>query len=151
MDNFNGNSFGSRLHKQRSRMLHFNQRNLHLPELHGASHATFDTPHMFVPDKASIITDHEVRLLDEITTAPVKQLNAVKSQVMASQQTLDVDSLLHAHYTSLHRERVILALGNYYVPMCGCSSHHSLLLLTFLFMPQIFTLFFSAHTSNPKR
>jgi len=36
-----------------------------LPELHGDSHATFDTPHMFVPDKASVITDHEVRLLDE--------------------------------------------------------------------------------------
>ena len=49
-----------------------------LPELHGDSHATFDTPHMFVPDKASIITDHEVRLLDEITTAPVKQLDAIK-------------------------------------------------------------------------
>jgi len=60
---------------------------------------------MYVPDKASIITDHDVRLLDEITTAPVKQLNAVKSQFMASQQTLDVDSLLHAHYASLHRER----------------------------------------------
>jgi len=76
-----------------------------LPELHGDSHTTFDTSHMFVPDKASIITDHEVRLLDEIMTAPVKQLNAVKSQVMASQQTMDFDSLLHAHYTSLHRER----------------------------------------------
>ena len=60
---------------------------------------------MFVRKKASIIIEHEVRLLNEITTAPVKQLNAVKSQVMASQQTLDVDSLLHGHYTSPHRER----------------------------------------------
>jgi len=76
-----------------------------LPELHGDSHATFVTPDMFVPDKASIITDHEVRLLDEITTAPVKQLDAIQSQSMASQQSLDVDSLLHAHYTSLHRKR----------------------------------------------
>ena len=74
-----------------------------LPELHGASHAPFDTPNMFVPDKASFITVHKVRLLDEIMTAPVKQINTVKSQVMASQQTLDIDSLMNAHYT-LHRE-----------------------------------------------
>ena len=73
-----------------------------LPELYGAFQTTFDTPHMYVPDKIQI-TDHEVRLLEE--TAPVKQLDAVKSQDMASQRTLDGDSLLHAHYTFLHRER----------------------------------------------
>jgi hypothetical protein len=70
---------------------------------------------------------------------------------MASQHTLDVDSLLHAHYTSLtSRTTVILALGNYYVLMCSCNNRHSLLLLTFLFMPQIFTLLSSAHTAKPK-
>ena len=75
MDNFNGTLSGAGfINKTTVCSILTNEMDT-LPELHGDSHVTFETPHMFVPDKASIITDHEVRLLHEITTAPVKQLN----------------------------------------------------------------------------
>ena len=103
---------------------------------------------MFVPDKASIITDHEVRLLEELTTA--RQTTWCNKLTSHGITTNTRWWFIVAHnYTSLHRW-VILALGNYYVLMCSCNNRHSSLILTFLFMPQIFTLFFSAHTSNPK-
>jgi hypothetical protein len=55
-----------------------------LPELHGASQATLDAPHMYLPDKTSFIASHEMWLLEDITPAEIKRLNYINSIVMAS-------------------------------------------------------------------
>lgn len=76
-----------------------------LPELHGSSQATLDTPHMHLPDKISIIASHETPLLEYITSAEIKRLNDINSQAEESPQTLDVDSLIHVQNTILRPEQ----------------------------------------------
>lgn len=62
---------------------------------------TLDTPHLYLPDKIPVIVDQEVQALQEIIPAEIMQLDDIKSHVMAPQQVLDVDSLLHIRQTSL--------------------------------------------------
>jgi len=49
-----------------------------LPELHGASQATLDPPHLYLLDKISIIASHEIRLLEYITTGRNKAAHRYK-------------------------------------------------------------------------
>jgi len=76
-----------------------------LPELHKTSETTLNTLHLYVPEKISIVTEHETQILEKISPELIQQLNYVKSRVMASPRNLDVDSIVHVHYASLQRER----------------------------------------------
>jgi hypothetical protein len=76
-----------------------------LPELHKTSEATLNTLHLYVPEKISVVTDHETRILEKISLELIQQLNDVKSRVMASPRNLDVDSTVHVHHASLQQER----------------------------------------------
>jgi hypothetical protein len=70
-----------------------------LPELYESTHAMLDNPHVYLPPKSSIVSHHEVKLLEEITPTEIR-LDAIKSQVMSSPHTYDVESLFHAHTIS---------------------------------------------------
>jgi len=76
-----------------------------LPELHKTSETSLNTLHLYVPEKMSIVTDHETQILEKISPELIQQLNDVKSRVMASPRNLDVDSIVHVHHASLQRER----------------------------------------------
>jgi hypothetical protein len=85
---------------------YFSTNEMHtLPELHETSGASLNTPHLYVPEKISIVTSHETHILDKLSPEWTQNLNDVKSRIMASPRTLDVDSILHVHHTSLQRER----------------------------------------------
>ena len=76
-----------------------------LPELYENSGTTLNTLHLYVPEKTSIVTSHERQILEKISPDFTQQLNDVKLRVLASPRTLDVDSIVHIHHTSLQRER----------------------------------------------
>jgi len=76
-----------------------------LPELHKTSEANLHTFHLYVPEKISIVTDHETQILDKLSPELIQQLNDVKSRVMTSPRNLDVDSIVHVHHASLQQER----------------------------------------------
>ena len=66
-----------------------------LPELHGKTQSAISSTHIYVPDKISIVADHEIPLIKQLLPAEVKQLEEVKSKVMVPSQSFDVDSLFH--------------------------------------------------------
>jgi hypothetical protein len=50
-----------------------------LPELHETSGASLNTPHLYVPEKISIVTSHETQILEKLSPDWTQQLNYVKS------------------------------------------------------------------------
>jgi hypothetical protein len=54
------------------------------PELHKTSETTLNILHVYVPEKISIVTDHEAQILEQISPELMQQLDDVKSRVMAS-------------------------------------------------------------------
>jgi len=48
-----------------------------LPELHKTSETTLNTLHLYVPEKISIVTDHETQLLEKISPELIQQLNDI--------------------------------------------------------------------------
>ena len=74
-----------------------------LPELHGKTQSAVSSTHIYVPDKISIVADHEIPLIKELLLAEVKQLEDVKSKVMVPSQSFDVDSLFHIKQATLHQ------------------------------------------------
>jgi hypothetical protein len=76
-----------------------------LPELHETSETTLNTLHLYVPEKISIVDSHETQILKKISPELIQQLNDVKSQVMVLPCTLDVDSNVHVHHTSLQQDQ----------------------------------------------
>jgi len=73
-----------------------------LSELHKTSEATL---HPYVPEKISIVTDHETQILEKLSPELIQQLESVKSRVMASPRNLDVDNIVHVNHVSLQQER----------------------------------------------
>ena len=45
-----------------------------LPELHGKTQSAVSSTHIYVPDKISIVADHEIPLIKELLPPEVKQL-----------------------------------------------------------------------------
>ena len=62
-----------------------------LPELHGEIQPTISSTPIYIPDKISIVSDHVIPLIKEISPAEVKQLDDMKSKVMVPSQSFDVD------------------------------------------------------------
>jgi len=76
-----------------------------LSELHKTSEATLHTLHLYVPEKISIVTDHEKQILVKLSPKLIQQLDGVNSRVMATPRNLDVDKIVHARHVSLQQER----------------------------------------------
>jgi hypothetical protein len=76
-----------------------------LPEIHGEMHSTIDTTRFHIPDKISVIADHEIPLIKEITPGEVARLDHIKSKVMVPSQTFDVNSLNHINQATLRQGR----------------------------------------------
>jgi hypothetical protein len=77
-----------------------------LPDLQGDFQVTPDAPHLYVPDKVTVIADHERKLLEEIITPPdVARLDEVVSKLNVPHQVADIGSLFHAHAASINREQ----------------------------------------------
>jgi hypothetical protein len=76
-----------------------------LPELHKTSETTLNTLHLYVPEKISIVTEHETQILEQIPPEVTQHLDDVKSCVMASPRILDIDNIVHVHHASLQQQR----------------------------------------------
>jgi hypothetical protein len=76
-------------------------------KLHTASTARdfWNTLHLYVPEKISIIDNQETQILEKISPELIQQLNDIKSPVMAPPRTLDLDSITRVHRTSLQRDQ----------------------------------------------
>jgi hypothetical protein len=72
-----------------------------LPELQGSSQPGLDAPRFHLPDKLSVDANAQSSVAPESMPAELTQLDDVLTQLQAQRQTLDVDSLLHVHQTSL--------------------------------------------------
>jgi hypothetical protein len=59
-----------------------------------------DTPHVFLPDKVPIISQHQSHHLQELTMPTLQALGNLQSRLATPLHTIHVDSLLHLHHTS---------------------------------------------------
>ena len=75
------------------------------PKLHGTTQTKVNVPTLHLPDSITVVMDFELQQLKDIPPLETHQLNDVHDRVIASLQTCDVESLLHAHQTSLFQER----------------------------------------------
>jgi hypothetical protein len=64
-------------------------------------HSTIDTTHFHIPGKISVIADHEIPLIKEITPEEFARLYDIKSKVLAPSQTFDANSLFHINQATL--------------------------------------------------
>ena len=72
-----------------------------LPDLQGTSRTEMHPSHFYIPDRLSIVAQHEVKLIEEA----VEQLNEIKTKLTETQLMYDLDSLIHTHRTSLHQRQ----------------------------------------------
>jgi hypothetical protein len=68
-------------------------------------HSTIDTTLFHIPDKISVIADHEIPLIKEITPAEVAPLDNIKTKVMVPSQSFAVNSLHHINQAALRQGR----------------------------------------------
>jgi hypothetical protein len=62
--------------------------------------AELAAPKFYLPDKNSILSNHETQKLEEIIPTDTRALDEIRSQVTAPGQILDIDPLLRAHHSS---------------------------------------------------
>jgi len=120
-----------------------------LPELHETSETTLNTPHLYVPEKISIVTNYGTQILEKISAELIQQLNdGVTSNGTPTHLRRRYDCTRTPRFTAA-RAAVILAFDNYYDCMHNYDQRNPLLLPTFLFIPQHLNLLFYTQTSNP--
>jgi hypothetical protein len=56
------------------------------PELHGVTQAKLAAPKFYLPDKNSILSNHETQQLEEIIPTDTRALDEIRSQVTAPRQ-----------------------------------------------------------------
>jgi hypothetical protein len=75
-----------------------------------------DTPHIFLPDKVAIISQHESHQLQELKMRTLQTLENLQSRLATPLHAIDVDSLLHVDHTSrksqteIHWHKIVLIL-----------------------------------------
>jgi len=80
---------------------HLSTENLHIyPTLRGSMQTELHTPHVFLPDKVPIISQHESHQLQELTPPTLQAPESLQSYLATPLHSIDVDSLLHMHQTS---------------------------------------------------
>jgi hypothetical protein len=80
---------------------HVSTKDLHNnPTLRGSMQTELDTPHIFLPDTATIISQYESHQLQELTMPTLQALDNLQSRLVTPLHAIDVDSLLHLHHTS---------------------------------------------------
>jgi hypothetical protein len=52
-----------------------------LPELHGVAHANIDAPAVYVPDSLSVLSAHELSLVEAALTSEVNELDQLKDHL----------------------------------------------------------------------
>jgi hypothetical protein len=75
-----------------------------LPDLQGNFQVTPDAPQLYVPEKVTVVADHELQLLEEAVPPDGKRLDEVVFKLKVPHQVADIGSLLHVHIASLNRE-----------------------------------------------
>ena len=80
---------------------HVSTEDLHMyPTLLGSMQTELNTPHIFLPDKVPIISQHESHQLPELKIPTLQALDSIQSLLATPLHSIDIDSLLHMHQTS---------------------------------------------------
>ena len=74
------------------------------PDLLGMTQAKFDAPKVYLPENVSVITDYEIKQLQDVPQSQLQELDNIRSRVMAHRKALHDDSLLHIKRTSSLQE-----------------------------------------------
>jgi len=77
------------------------------PTLRGSMQTELNTPHIFLPDKVPIISQHESHQLQELTMPTLQALDSIQSHLASPLHSIDIDSLLHMHQTSRNSQTEI--------------------------------------------
>jgi len=77
------------------------------PTLRGSMQTELNTPHIFLPDKVPIISQHESHQLQELTMPTLQALDSIRSHLTTPLHSIDIDSLLHIHQTSRNSQTEI--------------------------------------------
>jgi hypothetical protein len=114
---------------------HVSTEDLHIyPTLCGSMQTELDTPHIFLPDKVPIISQHESYQLQELKMPTLQTLENLQSHLATPLHAIDVDSLLHVDHTSRKSQTeirwhkivlmlitIILLIGLLYFLICSHS------------------------------
>jgi len=63
--------------------------------------------HLYIHDKLSIVADHEIPLLGQITPKEIQQIDEMKSQVTTHAESFQVNSLFNPRQVSLYQKQRI--------------------------------------------
>jgi hypothetical protein len=74
-----------------------------LPSLQGDFQASPDATHLYVPDKVTLVADHELQLLEKALPPDVRRLDDIAASLQTP-QTVDMGSLLHFQTASVNSE-----------------------------------------------
>jgi hypothetical protein len=75
-----------------------------LPELHGETQATTYTDQLYVPDRLSIVAEHELPLIQVVAPEEAARLDEINSNVMMTSQTINTGTLFHIQQASMRQE-----------------------------------------------
>ena len=71
----------------------------------GQHKRTWETSHIYIPDKINVVANHEISLLEQITPYAVAQLDEIRSKTMIPSPSFDVDSIFHIQQASLREQQ----------------------------------------------
>ena len=71
-----------------------------LPELRGTTQTELHTPKIYLPTKIPIVTDYEIKQLNDVTPTELQKLD----DVTTARHTMDTDTVLHIYDASLIQE-----------------------------------------------
>jgi hypothetical protein len=66
-----------------------------IPELHGAARYAVEMPLVIPPMDIPVIEAHEIPEVEAALTSAIRELESVRSNVLASRKTMEIDTLLH--------------------------------------------------------
>jgi len=76
--------------------IHVSTEDLHIySTLRGSMQMELNTPHIFLPDKVPIISQHKSHHLQELRMTTLQALNSIQSHLATPLHSIDIDSLLH--------------------------------------------------------
>jgi hypothetical protein len=76
-----------------------------LPQMMGNTETTLDATKLYVPDRTTIVTNHELRTLEDAIPSEIAQLDDVRSHLVTPRRDMELDSFLRTSRNTYHREQ----------------------------------------------
>jgi hypothetical protein len=100
------------------------------PELQGTTDTNIDPPKIFLPDNISVLNDHELQQLKDISPPNLQGINDVYTRVTESSHTFNLDSFIQANQSLLYRKR---QMNWFIIPLISYAIFSTILILSYFF------------------